>query len=393
MKKYIEKLHHISQKQKRTILGLMSGTSLDGLDIALCEFTGTGKDTEFKLMDYETIAYTDAQREIILKVFSKRETDLQEVSLVHAYLGDLYAGLILGFLGKHKISPESIDCIASHGQTIFHSPKRLHQIPEFPDATLQIGEADRMAHKTGIITISDFRQKHIAAGGEGAPLVMYGDYILLSSPSENRILLNIGGIANFTYLPASQNTKEVFATDTGPGNCLIDEAVRKYFPNQIMDKGGELASHGNCNDELLISLMQDSFFNQKIPKTTGRELFNWEYVWDCMQKTGNTDINSYDLLNTLTCFTALIIADCIKSNTKEDSVVYLSGGGVHNLFLKSLLEKQLEHFKFNDMNRLGILPDAKEAVLFALLANETLAGEGFGLGALPAFTMGKISLP
>src|ERR1700710_3282153 len=165
------------------------------------------------------------------------------------------------------IKPEEIDFIASHGQTIYHAPKRLHKQAEYPNATLQIGDGDHLAFKTGILTISDFRQKHIAAGGEGAPLALYGDMILGSNPGENRILLNIGGIANLTYLPADGDHNKVVCTDIGPGNTLIDATCREYF-NKPYDKDSMIALSGTVNDQLLHALLDHSFFKEKVPKTT-----------------------------------------------------------------------------------------------------------------------------
>ncbi|MEZ5058741.1 MAG: anhydro-N-acetylmuramic acid kinase, partial [Saprospiraceae bacterium] len=206
----------------------MSGTSMDGLDIAYCKITGSGFDTQCELLHFETIPYSEVVKEKISLVFPKKEVSLEDFSLMNAWLGTYHALLILDFLKKNGLSKEDVDLIASHGQTIFHAPKSMHQRQDFPNATLQIGDADHLAVKTGIITLSDFRQKNIAGGGEGAPLAFYGDALLFHSEKEDRILLNIGGIANFTYLP-SRGLEEALVTDTGPGNTLIDAYVKKHF--------------------------------------------------------------------------------------------------------------------------------------------------------------------
>src|SRR3569833_1207243 len=198
----------------------MSGTSLDGLDIALCRLTGSGLQTRFSLLNFTTIPYEEAFKKEVQQVFAKKEASLEKVCLLNAYIGTFHADLILKALSDWKIKPDEVDFIASHGQTIYHAPKRLHQQKEWPNATLQIGDGDHIAIKTGILTISDFRQKHIAAGGEGARLALYGDVLLGSKPGENRLLLNIGGIANLTWLPGDGNYDNVLCTDIGPGNTL-----------------------------------------------------------------------------------------------------------------------------------------------------------------------------
>src|SRR6202007_1935544 len=176
-----------------------------------------------------------------------------------------------------NLHPDEVDLVASHGQSIYHAPKLLHQREGFGNATLQIGDGDQLAVSTGIITISDFRQKHIAAGGEGAPLAVYGDYFIFSKKGENRIILNIGGIANFTYLPGDLDAKNIFSTDTGPGNTLMDAYMQLHFQLSF-DKDAAVASRGMINEELLKELMQNSFFEKGFPKTTGPELFNLSYL-------------------------------------------------------------------------------------------------------------------
>ncbi|MFN8805761.1 MAG: anhydro-N-acetylmuramic acid kinase, partial [Bacteroidota bacterium] len=218
MNRQIQSLYQIAQKPQRLIIGLMSGTSLDGLDIALCRFRGMGLETQIELLEFETVAYENAFKEEIKTIFSKDTVSLEKVCLLNPWVGLVHAQMILDCLKKWNRVPSEIDLIASHGQTIYHAPKSLHQKEKFGNATLQIGDGDHIAHATGVITLSDFRQKHIAAGGEGAPLASYGDFLIFSKRGENRIMLNIGGIANFTYLPGTLNADEVFSTDVGPGN-------------------------------------------------------------------------------------------------------------------------------------------------------------------------------
>jgi anhydro-N-acetylmuramic acid kinase len=398
MNKQVESLFQIAQKPERLIIGLMSGTSLDGLDVALCSFRGNGLDTQIELLEFQTVPYDAYFKEEIKSVFSKDMVSLEKVCLLNAWVALEYARLILGCLNKWKRSSNEIDLIASHGQTIYHAPKSLHQKEKFGNATLQIGDGDHLAHATGIITLSDFRQKHIAGGGEGAPLASYGDFLIFSKKGENRIMLNIGGIANFTYLPGTVNADEVFSTDVGPGNTLMDAYMQKHF-SKYFDENAEVASQGKINDALLKALKNHSFFQQAFPKTTGPELFNLNYLSQAQQQSQTESISHEDAMATLNRFSADMIVValrvCLKDRT--DFKIYSSGGGMHNPLLMQHLKSQLSHQEFLITADLGIHPDAKEAVLFATLANECICGGQVNYGSarngIPSVSMGKISLP
>ena len=401
MNKNISALYHIAQKKPRKILGLMSGTSLDGLDIALCEISGAGENTNVTILEFETIPYSEDIKTEIRKVFAKKTIDFQHLALLNEWIGLLHAGMVNDCLQKWNIPAKEVDLVASHGQTVLHAPKFLHQQEKFPNATLQIGDGDHIAVKTGIITLSDFRQKHVAAGGEGAPLAVYGDYLLFGKKGENRIMLNMGGIANYTYLPASLNAEEVFVTDTGTANTLIDIFAKHYFPEKSYDKDAEIAQQGTVNQELLSELKNDSFFTKSFPKTIGQELFNFDFVQSALAKLDLSAISASDLLATLTRLSAETIAEAIYFTIKntqipaEDFHIYMSGGGANNPLLVKWL-KELLPCQFHTSDDLGILSDAKEAVLFALLANETVAGGDYNFGnskGIPSVTMGKISFP
>ncbi|MEN2416433.1 anhydro-N-acetylmuramic acid kinase [Flavobacterium mesophilum] len=401
MNKNISNLYNIAQKETRKILGLMSGTSLDGLDIALCAISGSGENTEVKILEFETISYSEDIKNEIRKVFAQRTIDFQHLALLNEWIGILHSGMINDCLKKWNISSNEVDLIASHGQTVLHAPKFLHQQEKFPNATLQIGDGDHIAVKTGIITLSDFRQKHVAAGGEGAPLAVYGDYLLFGKKGENRIMLNMGGIGNYTYLPASLNTEEVFVTDTGTANTLIDIFTKHYFPEKSYDKNAEIARKGTANQELLNELKKDDFFQKSFPKSIGQELFNFDFVQSALVKLNLENISASDLLATLTCLSAETIAEAIYFSIKntqipaEDFHIYMSGGGTNNPLLVKWL-KELLPCQFHTSDDLGILSDAKEAVLFALLANETVSGGNYNFGnskGIPSVTMGKISFP
>ncbi|OKS84828.1 anhydro-N-acetylmuramic acid kinase [Mucilaginibacter polytrichastri] len=394
MNQNIENLYRIAGKPVRTIIGLMSGTSFDGLDIALCHFSSSGTDTQVKVLHFTTKEYDAEFKEALKSVFAKRNADLERITLLNAYIGTYYAQLILQCLEEWNVPVSEVDIIASHGQTIFHAPKHAHQNDKYGNATLQIGDADHIAVKTGIITLSDFRQKHIAAGGEGAPLALYGDYLLFGSPTENRIMLNIGGIANFTYLPAGY-APGCFSTDVGPGNTLMDQFIQLKFPGKYYDNNAEVAIAGTVNEALLTALLSHPFFQAPFPKTTGPELFNLVYLYEAIKVSRQEDITNEDVMATLANFSAQAIISAISSAVPatDSFEIYMSGGGMYNPLLVSYIEAYLGRPVKSTID-LGIHPDAKEAVLFALLANEALAGgkTNYG-GGLLSVSMGKVSLP
>jgi len=393
MNPVIQKLLNAANKPSRTIIGLMSGTSMDGLDVAVTKVTGNGKDTSVEVLNFETVPFEREYQAELQAIFCKETVSLQRLTLLNAITAKVHADIVLGCLQKWNIPVEEIDCIASHGQTIYHAPKSLHGLANYPNATLQIGDGDHLAVSTGITTISDFRQKHVAAGGEGAPLALYGDQILFTSRNENRILLNIGGISNFTYLPAGETLQSIVCTDCGPGNTLSDLLVKEYY-SQPFDKGGDIALGGKINSILLNTMLEHPFFTEMLPKTTGQELFNRQFIDKALEKANIRDIEPNDLITTVAELTASSIATCIKKATNgEPYKCYVSGGGNHNKYLMESLERKIYPNVISNMEDLGIDADAKESVLFAILANETICGSAISSGGAPRVMMGKISLP
>lgn len=389
----LKKLIGIASKPEKWGVGLMSGTSLDGLDVALCRFTGNGLNTGFKLHEFATLPYSDSFKNEVREVFSKKTVDLEKLTLLNAYIGSFYGQLVLDCLKKWNIDPRQIDYIASHGQTIYHAPRRLHLQARYPNATLQIGDGDHLAVKTGILTISDFRQKHLAAGGEGAPLALYGDVLLGSRLGESRILLNIGGIANLTYLPADGDAAKIVCTDIGPGNTLIDAACKKYF-DKAFDRDSEIALSGKVNDGLLNALLAHPFFGEPFPKTTGPELFNLTWVEQAQQQSQTQNIPATDIVATLSALTAKVIVNVIERNYADTGLkLFVSGGGYRNPFIMNYVQACLPGIAISGTQDMGIDPDAKEAILFALLGNEALCGEPVTIGNNPAALMGKFSFP
>ncbi len=393
----IQRLYDIANKSSRRVIGLMSGTSLDGLDIALCTITGAGNTTKVLLDQFITVPYAPDLKEKLLTVFSKKTVSLEQLCLLNPWLALQHASMVNDALKQWGVHSTDVDLIASHGQTIYHAPKSLHPNDAYGPATLQIGDGDHIAVATGIITISDFRQKHIAAGGEGAPLSLFGDYLLCAHATENRILLNIGGIANFTLLNAGGSLSQVFSSDTGPGNTLMDAYTRKYFEGLAYDKDGIIAKSGKINEPLLQSLKSDSFFNIAFPKTIGPELFNLEYIIQAQMALGAM-LSHEDVLATLNIFTAQTISEAIKKVVGDQFIytMYVSGGGMHNRLLMEHLQQLLPSITIKSSMEIGISPDAKEAILFALLGNEAVAGTPLlagGNATKVATTMGKISFP
>lgn len=398
MNKNVLKLYQTANKAERKIIGLMSGTSLDGLDVALCSFKGTGVDTDIELLHFATVPYNIDFKEDVKSIFSKQQVSLEKVCLLNEWIGIQHGNIIMACLQQWGIDKEEIDLIASHGQTIYHAPKILHGLDKYPNGTLQIGDGDHIAVTTGITTVSDFRQKHIAAGGEGAPLAVYGDYLVFSKKDENRIMLNIGGIANFTYLPGNLDATQVFSTDTGAGNTLMDAYMLQHF-SKYFDEGAAVAKQGTINTTLLHELKQNSFFDKALPKTTGPELFNLAYIDAAKERAGIKNITHEDIMATLNRFSADTIVDALKRSLgdNKDFVLYASGGGMHNPLLMQNIKEQLPGFIFKDINNLKVNPDAKEAVLFAILANECICGGNVSLGSgrngIPSVSMGKVSFP
>lgn len=384
----IEALYRIAGSHERTIVGLMSGTSVDGLDIAVCKIMGSGKHTKINVTHHTTIPYDSAFKAAIAQIFSIKAVNLEQVTILHAHIARVHASMVLSALTSWGIASTSIDLIASHGQTIYHAPTSMHSQSDYGNATLQIGDGDILSTATGIITISDFRQKHIAAGGEGAPLALFGDTILFASETENRVLLNMGGIANFTYLPSGQTT-DIISTDVGPANTLIDSYVKANYAGLSYDANGDIASTGSINEAFVNAVLAHPFFSAAFPKTIGPELFNLAFIEAACKSAGINNMAHEHMVASLSYISARVITDGIHKvvgDTSKNVVIYASGGGIHNAYIMQQLQNMCPGASFKNLETLGVHPDAKEAVLFAILANEAVAGS-------PKLSMGKISFP
>lgn len=397
MNETIKRLYHTAGKDSRIILGLMSGTSMDGLDLALCRFEGHGRETRVQVLAFDCMPYEDDFLEALRRVAFRENAPLSEVCRLNKLIAQVHAKMVNACLQSWKVDPEDIDLMASHGQTVMHIPSIDSRADHIGHSTLQLGDGDWLSVHTGIICLSDFRQKHIAAGGQGAPLVSYGDYLLFAENDKPVILLNIGGIANLSYIPAGATFGDVMATDTGPGNRMMDAFIRNRMEDVYFDEAGNMAASGDMHQGLLDALSDHPFFAAPYPKTTGPELFNLDYLSGAMHRSNTRYLSTEDVLATLSALTANSISHAIKSlPSNENPLLYVSGGGAKNKFLLSKIEK-ITGLKSVSTEEKNIPPDAKEAVLFALLANETIAGDMGSLGPgsenMPAISMGKISFP
>jgi len=397
----IARLAELALKPSRRVIGLMSGTSLDGLDIALCTIGGAGPATRVTLDHFLTRPYSPAERERLRAVVSRPEAALADVCILNAWLAETHARAVLAALAEWGVAAGEVDLLASHGQTVFHAPGSWR-----PDgdaraparhATLQLGDGDLLALRTGLITVSDFRQKEIAGGGQGAPLAPYAEALLYRA-ADARVLLNLGGIANFTWLPPQDCAAPVRSGDTGPANTLLDRAARLAEPDGPgFDPDGAGAAHGAVDHGLLARLKGHAYFALPCPKSTGPELFSEAYLAEALEWAGGRALRGADLLATLTRLTVDTIADTLKREVPRlaEATLYVSGGGRRNRTLMAWLAEALPRVRFADAMALGIPPDAKEAVLFAVFGNEAVAGPGFpapdGSGRRVAF--GKVSFP
>jgi anhydro-N-acetylmuramic acid kinase len=376
----IERLVRLAALPERRVLGLMSGTSLDGLDLALCAIRGQGRATALRVERFQTLPYSAAERERLRALVSQPSVPLAELTVLHAWLAARHAAMVRESLAAWGVAPEQVHLLASHGQTVYHAPEGWGEQGRPRHATLQLGDGDQLAVRTGLLTVSDFRQKEIAAGGQGAPLAPYADALLFGG-RRPRILLNLGGIANFTWLPAADDPAAPLCGDTGPGNGLIDRAVRRGFPERAdgFDRGGRIAARGRVHAGLLAELKRDTYYLRPCPKSTGPETFGDAYLEAIWQRAQALRLPAQDVVATLTRLTVETVAETLRRERPDlrRCELFVSGGGRENPLLVRWLREALPELAWRRIETLGVPPDAKEAVLFAVLAHESLFGEGF----------------
>ncbi len=348
-------------------IGIMSGTSLDGIDVALVDINGVNEETTCELIHYHSYPYNEITQQEVLKVSHIETSNVADICSLNFKLGQLYSDAVKQLLQYYNFN-EPIHFIAMHGQTIHHLPNPTNGLTH---STLQIGDPARLAYDHKTMVISNFRPMDMIAGGNGAPLVPYTEYILFRDQQNNRLLQNIGGIGNVTVIPKHCTADEMFAFDTGPGNMMINSAMQ-YFYQKAYDHNGEVARSGKIIPELLKNLQSIPYFNQEPPKATGRELFG-EYVVKniCIEYS---QIPA-DVISTLTEFTAWSIADSYKQFVMPkltiDEVI-IGGGGAYNKFLLERLSYNLPNIAVKKQEDIGFNSDAKEAIAFAILGNQTI---------------------
>ena len=440
----MNRIAKLAEKKRLRVVGLMSGTSADGVDAAIVDIeesgggltgghglacsaecyagsrsrearataakmaaTQEGSATAAKmaatregqrvnLLAFDVFPYPPSLRRRILKLCDPEAARLEDICHYNFVLGEFFAEAVARLCEKSGIAMRSIDLIGSHGQTIYHNPKPRRSGAKAIRSTLQIGEPSVIAERTGIMTVADFRPRDMAVGGQGAPLVPYSDYILFNHKQLSRAIQNIGGIANVTYLPACCRQADVVAFDTGPGNMVIDRIValaagggRRY------DAEGKMAARGCVDAKLLSGLLRHPFFRLRPPKSTGREEFGFAYAERIYQKARNDSLTKADVVATVTAFTAVSIAQAYRRflPAMPDEVI-LCGGGAHNATLVDMLQRELAGVKIRRTDEFGISVDAKEAVSFALLAYATVKelpnNVPTATGAEKAVILGKI---
>lgn len=352
------------------VAGIMSGTSLDGIDVAIVDIRGAGWRTRVTPVAFHSMPYPEAVRRDLLAV-SNTNTWMAAIARLNFLLGELYAAAVKRTCQRSKTPLESVELIGCHGQTIFHEGGGMRFHGYHVASTFQIGEAAVVAERTGIPVISDFRPRDIAAGGRGAPLAPYVDYLLFRHPRRGRVAVNIGGIANITAIPPGAPPEAVIAFDTGPGNMVMDALAARYTRGRLRcDRDGRIAARSQANRSLLRRLLHDAYYRRKPPKSAGREQYGVEFV-ERMIAAG-PDLPS--LIATATALTAAAIAEGIRrfvSPAMRLDDLIVSGGGVHNPVLMAHLAALLPEMSLHPSSEFGVDPDAKEAIAFAILARET----------------------
>jgi anhydro-N-acetylmuramic acid kinase len=356
------------------IVGLMSGTSADGVDAALVYFSDDGERTTWELRGFVSIPYDKGRRERILAGIESGSA--RELCRLHADLGEWMSEAVLAVSREAGVAASDLTAIGSHGHTVWHEPPNGAGGPD-GGATLQIGDAARLAERTGVQVISDFRARDVAAGGHGAPLVPWADQWLFSHPERNRAIQNIGGMANVTWLPAGAS-EAPFAFDTGPGVALMDAAASEASGGaESMDVDGRMALEGSVNERLLGRLMRHPFFSEEPPRSTGRETFGRPLLNRLRDEFALTTRGEWvDLVATMTALTVRTIADAYSRWVLPRGVdeVFVTGGGAYNPTLVTWLREALDPLPVFSGNELGVDADAREAVAFAALAWAHLRG-------------------
>ncbi|NIM20504.1 MAG: anhydro-N-acetylmuramic acid kinase [Candidatus Latescibacteria bacterium] len=368
-------LQRLLSKDEFLAVGLMSGTSMDGIDAALVQMDAGLEQSNIELVAFKTRPYPEELKDNLMELATGQECTAEDIALLQTSVAVGFANCFFELMRTAGMDSEDVDFIGSHGQTVAHAPPssgRGHEIA----GTLQLGPPGMIAALTGITTVGDFRVGDIALGGQGAPLSPYADYLLRRSENVNRIILNIGGIANLTYLPRNCKREAVIAFDTGPGNMVLDALFRALYPTKgSYDQAGENARRGEPSKELVDKFLTHPYFENAPPKTSGHREFGTPFAWEFLSQGKERGLKREDILASAASLTARSIAGAIEEFVQprgEVDEVYLSGGGARNKAITNELEALLEPVQVRPIDDLGIPAEAKEAVDFAVLARETL---------------------
>jgi anhydro-N-acetylmuramic acid kinase len=371
-------------RDEHWLVGLMTGTSVDAVDAALVRFRGLGLESTHELAAYRETPLEDPLRREILEAAGAESLAPERLLRLDAALGERYAAAVLELLAAEKLDARTLDAVGMHGQTVRHLSR---EDGGGQAMTLQLGSSAVVAERTGVTVVSDFRSRDAAAGGEGAPLVPLVDWWLFRSPEESRVLLNLGGMANLTWLPRGGHLEDVVAFDTGPGNAVIDALVALDSGGaRRFDRDGAMAARGRSSTELLDEWMIDPFFDRPPPRSTGRERYGPAYATRLRQRAHELGMSEPDLLATAVELTAASVARSIErfvAPRGRIDAVYGSGGGCKNPALLSALARRLSPVRFDRLETLGVPADGKEALAFAFLAHQTLCGRA---GNVPGAT-------
>jgi anhydro-N-acetylmuramic acid kinase len=380
------------------VIGMMSGTSADGMNVALAEISGAPPKLQLKLLHHTSRIMPGALRKEVLRVAEGAACTAGEISQLNFRLGMAFADAAVSVCKEFRVALSRVELIGSHGQTIFHQGRPVEFMGRRTASTLQIGEPAVIAARTGITTVGDFRVADMAAGGQGAPLVPFADYLLYRDEKIGRVSLNLGGIGNVTVLPAGARPGQVVAFDTGPGNMLMDALVWHFTKKkQKFDRGARLARQGEVNVKLLKELLRDPYLKLGPPKSTGREYYGRAYFQELLRLGKKHGAGPNDLIRTATEFTVASVVDALKrfvlKKTKISQLI-VSGGGAKNPLVMAQLAAALTPLEVLGSGRFGVPEEAKEAYAFALMAYETAHRRTGNLpsatGAEQAAVLGKI---
>ncbi len=388
-------LRELQKKKVLYAVGLMSGTSLDGVDAALVKITNK-KNPTFEMVEFVSIPYSEKLKQKVLKNSIPATSNIQEICSLNVELSYSYVEAVQEVLRKANFDLENLDFIANHGQTVWHNPANMDGLAS---STLQLGDASTISRVFNKLVIYDFRTLDMAYGGSGAPLIPMSEFLIFRSMEKSRILLNIGGIGNITYLKKKCEIDEILAFDTGPGNMLIDGACMKLF-NKPYDDGGRIGMSGTVNQKIVDELMGDEYFKKLPPKSTGREKYNHSFLDNVIQQAKKENMSDADIVSTLSAFTASSIINQIETHIPEfnDGELVVSGGGANNPYLVELLNKyKTKKYKIITGYDLGYNADAKEAIGFAVLGYLRIMNKASNVvsvtGASRPVSLGSMVLP